>query len=166
MKNQQFPAALNPAPARSGIKPKPMVILILGVLLFSLVKAATAFCDVIHIGISPQAVPRGNYMQLADIWLNAQLQAHVRTSASSFLAEIPPPEDLSKAGMQVFFHQTDAAVIPKDTLDMIDAILELHLSPIGQQILHLFKTDRIIAYQPKDMDTVRAVGEILSGTHP
>lgn len=55
---------------------------------------------------------------------------------------------------------------PKIKQDMIDAILELHLSPIGQQILHLFKTDRIIAYQPKDMDTVRAVGEILSGTHP
>ncbi len=214
-------------PARSGIKARTLTILILGVLLSSLVKTATAFCDVIHIGISPQAVPktnindvltaikvwsqtaareqgiqatlqvdlidsparlrkgmdersieiavttthivlqmslpvetifvsvpecscpihyvllvhrdraitnlmglkdssvaipRGNYMQLADIWLNVQLQTHVHTSASSFLAEITHPEDLSEAGMQVFFHQTDAAVIPKDTLDRMGAL--------------------------------------------
>ncbi len=50
--------------------------------------------------------------------------------------------------------------------DFIDAMLNLHLSPAGQQILHLFKTDQILAYRPEDMNTIRELAKILSGaTH-
>ncbi len=53
---------------------------------------------------------------------------------------------------------------PKIKQDFIDGILELHLSPTGQQILHLFKTDQIVTYRPEEMETVRALAKILSGT--
>ncbi|PIE71595.1 MAG: hypothetical protein CSA22_01845 [Deltaproteobacteria bacterium] len=49
--------------------------------------------------------------------------------------------------------------------DFINAMLELHLSPAGQQILHLFKTDQIVAYRPEDMETVRALVSPLSDSH-
>ncbi|PIE73730.1 MAG: hypothetical protein CSA20_01615 [Deltaproteobacteria bacterium] len=62
------------------------------------------------------AIPRGNAMQLADIWLNAHFQHHVHTTAFNFLTKITHPEDTSRAGMQVFFRQVDAAVIPSATL--------------------------------------------------
>ncbi len=55
---------------------------------------------------------------------------------------------------------------PRLKQDFIDGMLGLHLSPAGQQLLNLFKTDQIVAYQPEYMDTVREIARILSGTHP
>lgn len=50
--------------------------------------------------------------------------------------------------------------------DFIDVMLELHLSPEGQQILGLFKTDQIVAYQPEEMEPIRAIGKTLITKHP
>ncbi len=46
--------------------------------------------------------------------------------------------------------------------DFIDAMLKLHLSPAGQQVLHLFKADQLVAYRPEYMETIRAVARTLS----
>ncbi len=55
---------------------------------------------------------------------------------------------------------------PATEQDFIDAMLELHLSPAGQQILNLFKTDQIAVYRPEYMEAVREIGKILSSAHP
>ncbi len=55
---------------------------------------------------------------------------------------------------------------PATEQDFIDAMLELHLSPAGQQILNLFKTDQIAVYRPQYMDAVRKIGKILAGARP
>ncbi|PIE73731.1 MAG: hypothetical protein CSA20_01620 [Deltaproteobacteria bacterium] len=47
--------------------------------------------------------------------------------------------------------------------DFIDALLKLHLCPAGQQILHLFKTDQVIAYRPEYLDTIRTIHQALVG---
>ncbi len=213
---------LNPAHIQARMKTKILTILILGLLLFFLTGAATAFCEVIHVGISPEtipnannndvlasikawtqgaakaygiqatfdvsiigspaklrnslkkkrfeivvtsikdivglplsldtifvpipngsfpihyvlvvhgnsgitdlgglkdkslAIPHGDFMQLASTWFEAHLQNHAHTAVSSFLAKLIHPKDVFKTGMQVFFRQIDAAVIPRDDLD-------------------------------------------------
>ncbi len=51
---------------------------------------------------------------------------------------------------------------PKIKQVIINSMLELHLYPAGQQLLHLFKADQIVSYKPEYMDTVRAIARILS----
>lgn len=48
--------------------------------------------------------------------------------------------------------------------DIVDAMLKLHVSPAGQQMLHLFKGDQIFPYRPEYLETVRALARILSTT--
>ncbi len=62
-------------------------------------------------------IPRDSYMQLANIWFEAYLQKQGHAAASSLPARIIDSKNASKAGLQVFFQQIDAAVLPKDTLD-------------------------------------------------
>lgn len=50
--------------------------------------------------------------------------------------------------------------------DFIDAMLNLHLSPEGQQILNLFKSDKIVPYRPGDLETLRKIDKILSDAPP
>ncbi len=57
-------------------------------------------------------ISQDNYMQLADIWLKASLQKQSHTA----VAKVTHSENASKAALQVFFQQIDAAVIPKDAL--------------------------------------------------
>ncbi len=46
--------------------------------------------------------------------------------------------------------------------DFIDAMLNLHLSPAGQQILNLFKADRNVPYRPDDSEPLKKIDKILS----
>ncbi len=50
---------------------------------------------------------------------------------------------------------------PKIKQDLIDAMLELHLSPAGQQTLNLFKFGQIVAYRPEDIETIRDINKKL-----
>ncbi len=49
--------------------------------------------------------------------------------------------------------------------DFAKAMLELHLSPVGQQILQLFKTDQIMPYHLEDIETVRRLTKHLKEGH-
>ncbi len=62
------------------------------------------------------AIPGGHFMQLADIWLKKYFQGYSHSSALSSLPKITRSENTLKAGMQVFFQQVDAAVLPKKEL--------------------------------------------------
>ncbi len=62
-------------------------------------------------------IPRDSYMQLADIWFEAYMQKQGHAAAPSLPTRITHSKNASLAGLQVFFQQIDAAVIPKDTLD-------------------------------------------------
>ncbi|PID42932.1 MAG: hypothetical protein CR981_02280 [Proteobacteria bacterium] len=67
-------------------------------------------------------ISRDNYMQLADLWFEASLQKQGHAASSSFLARITHSENASRAGLQVFFQQIDAAVIPKDAVDKMASL--------------------------------------------
>ncbi len=54
---------------------------------------------------------------------------------------------------------------PKLREEFIEAMLELHLSPEGRQILQLFKTDQIMPYYPEDIETVRRLTKHLNEVH-
>lgn len=66
---------------------------------------------------STVVIPRGDFMQLAEIWFDAYVQEYGYTPESSFLTKRTDSEDVFKAGMQVFFRQIDAAVIPRNALN-------------------------------------------------
>ena len=130
------------------------------------------------------AVPQGHYMALARTWLDSQLLDHVQAVSSSWLAEVTRPDKLSKGVLQVFFRQTDAAVLTVDALNvagelnpqllhdliiikespplitscflfrpswqgqsrdtMEKALLNLHATPGGQQVLTVFQSSRMV----------------------
>jgi phosphonate transport system substrate-binding protein len=46
----------------------------------------------------------------------------------------------------------------KDKLDTIQAMLELHKQPSGQQVCTLFKIDRIVPFQESQLETLRKLG--------
>lgn len=66
---------------------------------------------------STVVIPRGDFMQLAEIWFDAYVQEYGHPPESSFLTKLTDSEDVFKAGMQVFFRQIDAAVIPRNALN-------------------------------------------------
>ncbi len=68
------------------------------------------------------AIPRGDFMQLAEFWFDTYFQKNVRTPTSFSLTKKTDLEDISKAGMQVFFRQVDAAVIRRDTLNRMEQL--------------------------------------------
>ncbi len=45
---------------------------------------------------------------------------------------------------------------------LVEAMLELHLSSAGRQILQILKTDRIMSYHPEDIETVRRLTKYLN----
>ena len=50
--------------------------------------------------------------------------------------------------------------------DVIEALAELHIEPEGQQILTLFKADRLIRFQSKFLDTARELRTAYDDLHP
>ncbi len=68
------------------------------------------------------AIPHGDFMQLAELWFDTCFQKNARTPASFSLTKKTDLENISKAAMQVFFRQIDAAVIRRDTLNSMEQL--------------------------------------------
>lgn len=83
------------------------------------------------------AIPSGNYMQLAGTWFDAYFQKHLHTSASSWPVKVTRPENISKALLEVFFRQVDAAVLTIGALRVAGELnpqVEKNLVIIGESV--------------------------------